>query len=313
MQEITFNCKVVSPMFIGNASTNACELRPSAIKASMRFWWRALHPNFSPERLRIEECKLFGGSYIPRNNNEKTKNHPPKFRFLAFTTELKTTREKLDSRNNKTIKKEAILPETTFTITLLCKEPDTQTIIALVYLASALGGLGNRSRRGTGVWKITSYKTKLPKNDPELTYTIDSVLQTIQYLNKDSYTINNGTIVLIPGKINPTANNSGFPYVKEVCIGTAYKNQSTLRTRIMEIAHELKDEDSNIFSKSLGSATRRRLASPVIASIIANPGSQIIRPIVSTVHHKYQIRDKEAIVDFQNRFKNAILYNEAVG
>jgi CRISPR-associated protein Cmr1 len=311
MQEITFNCKVISPMFIGNASAKACELRPSAIKASMRFWWRALHPNFSPERLRIEECKLFGGSYIPRNNNEKTKNHPPKFRFLAFTTELKTTGEKLDSRNNKTIKKEAILPETTFTITLLCKEPDTQTIIALVYLASALGGLGNRSRRGTGVWKITSYKTKLPQNDLELTYTIASVLQAIQYLNKDSYTINNEKIVLIPGKIHPAATNAGFPYVKEVCIGTAYKNQSTLRTRIMETAHELKDEDSNIFSKSLGTIKGGRLASPVIVSMIPNTDSQL-KPIISTVNHSYGPHSREAIVDFQNRFKNAILHNETV-
>ena len=41
MNPITFSCKVTTPMFSGNAFQVA-EIRPSEIKAAMRFWWRAV-------------------------------------------------------------------------------------------------------------------------------------------------------------------------------------------------------------------------------------------------------------------------------
>lgn len=306
IQEVTFNCEVISPMFIGNASTHGCELRPSAIKASMRFWWRAIHPNLSAKDLRIKECELFGGSYIP-GKKQKTNNNPPKFRFLEFTTNLNIANQRVDCRPTERREKKAILPKSAFTITLLCKESDVKTIIALVYLASALGGLGKSSRRGSGAWKITSYKTKIPQNGLELTYTIASILQAIQYLNKDVYTINNEKIVLITGKMNRATTNSDFPYLKEVCIGPEYNNHSTLISKIKGTAGGLKGKNSVTFSKSLGAIGKHRLSSPVIASMIANAGSQNVKPIISTVNHLYSQRDKNAIVDFQNRFKNTIL------
>lgn len=39
-QEVTFDCEVVTPMFLGGADQQA-ELRASAIKGAMRWWFRA--------------------------------------------------------------------------------------------------------------------------------------------------------------------------------------------------------------------------------------------------------------------------------
>lgn len=54
MEIITYSCHSISPMFIGNANPKDAELRPVVIKASLRFWWRALHPNLSLIELKTK-------------------------------------------------------------------------------------------------------------------------------------------------------------------------------------------------------------------------------------------------------------------
>lgn len=350
MVQITFTCKTVSPMFIGNASTDKAELRPSAIKASMRFWWRAIHPNLSAEELRIAECKLFGGSYIPnkkkedeKDKDDKTKNNAPQFRVLNFSTKLKTKRVKLDPRNDKHLKKEAIEENQIFDISYLCKsEESMETLIDLMHLSSTLGGLGNRSRRGAGAWKIINYEINKSKQaDDKIEYDLNSILTIINRLNdnreKDEnvYSISDGNILY---NITQHLTKGGFPYLKKVELGENFEDEVKLRIKIMDTAHFYKgDHKSNddkikakakLFSEFLGNAMGKRLASPVYVSMINKDMSIIndvkkVKPIISTLNveieknrnetdEAFKERKKTLInkgEELQDKFKTAILNN----
>lgn len=60
MFEVQLSCKVVTPLFMYGLGDTP-ELRPSAFKGMMRFWWRALKADPDTRRLRKEEAEIFGG------------------------------------------------------------------------------------------------------------------------------------------------------------------------------------------------------------------------------------------------------------
>jgi len=41
VKKVTFECEVITPMFMAGADGRKPELRPSEFKGMMRFWWRA--------------------------------------------------------------------------------------------------------------------------------------------------------------------------------------------------------------------------------------------------------------------------------
>jgi CRISPR-associated protein Cmr1 len=47
MEKITFECEIITPMFMYGGDGKTLELRPSEFKGMLRFWWRALHPELS--------------------------------------------------------------------------------------------------------------------------------------------------------------------------------------------------------------------------------------------------------------------------
>lgn len=62
LYQVTFECEVITPMFLGNANPREAELRPPSIKGAMRFWWRAMNGHLSIEDLRTREGEIFGSS-----------------------------------------------------------------------------------------------------------------------------------------------------------------------------------------------------------------------------------------------------------
>lgn len=60
MHCITLQCRTVTPMFSGNAFQKP-EIRPTEIKAAMRFWWRAMNAHLTLDELKSKETDLFGG------------------------------------------------------------------------------------------------------------------------------------------------------------------------------------------------------------------------------------------------------------
>jgi CRISPR-associated protein Cmr1 len=62
MESITFDCEVITPMFLAGADGTTPELRPASIKGALRFWWRAMNGHLELEGLRKKEGEIFGGT-----------------------------------------------------------------------------------------------------------------------------------------------------------------------------------------------------------------------------------------------------------
>ena len=283
MEIITLTCKVISPMFIGNANGKNAELRPSTFEGSLRFWWRAIHPDLSKYELRKQETEFFGGSYMDRDDHNKTVNKPPSYRFLEITGgKITSDKMDLDPRDGKNRgKAKAIMPNSVFTIKLQIINNNKEKVLALFKLASALGGLGKRSRRGAGAWKIEKINGE------------NSIIYKQEKINEWINTIN-------PNYKN-NKNTSDYPYLIKYTIGgKTYTNQEKLRIKIMETAHNCKGHNS--YKYCLGEArTNSRLSSPVYVSMIED--SEGIKPIISIL--KSGCRN----ATLQNNFSNCILNN----
>jgi CRISPR type III-B/RAMP module RAMP protein Cmr1 len=140
-------------MFLAGADQEkAPEIRLPSIKGALRFWYRAIDPDF-----RKREEALFGGTgagagqsrFLMRLTGEVPTKHAPSVewkRSLRYVLALVK-----DTRN-------ALLPGQTFTIRFAMKPAGTdrdvrrdwQCLLAAVWLLGHLGGLGFRNRRGFG-------------------------------------------------------------------------------------------------------------------------------------------------------------------
>lgn len=64
MKKLIFTCKTITPLVMNGAYGDIPELRPPGIKASLRFWWRALHGHLSLNELKAKESAIFGSTKI---------------------------------------------------------------------------------------------------------------------------------------------------------------------------------------------------------------------------------------------------------
>lgn len=47
LTQLRIRYRVVTPAFLGGADPSCAELRPPSIKAALRFWYRAVDPEFA--------------------------------------------------------------------------------------------------------------------------------------------------------------------------------------------------------------------------------------------------------------------------
>ncbi len=290
MEIITIKCVSISPMFIGNANTKNAELRPAAIKASLRFWWRALHPNLSVSELKEQEAAFFGGSYRKTTDGKTTmENVLPCFRIISVSQIKVTPNIPIDPRRGKEkVTTKAIPKDITFKIEIIIlksEEAIKNKIFAIFYLASALGSLGKRARRGAGAWRIT-----------DMEYNNKIIGDNINEINTDK-TINDAV----------KKSNTVLPYLVNYGIGDEYETETALRIKIMESAHTAKLKNLNLFNDYLGGANPR-LSSPIYVSMIASEGEKV-KPIITRLNFKKNSIQTDNILglELQQDFIKAIL------
>lgn len=181
MNSMSFYCEIITPMFIGNAIPKQVELRPTAIKSALRFWWRVVNANkFSSwQELLSEESKRFGSannklggkSQILVSIRKETDFNTvlPDFtkEKKGFIERIKTSRGKFPSnildylsyglndydKNSKTIvyNRYCLQPGEKFHVDIrLNKDEFLDEIIEAFVVFSNFGGLGARSRNGFG-------------------------------------------------------------------------------------------------------------------------------------------------------------------
>jgi len=152
--ETIFNCKIVTPMFLGGADNSlhaAPELRPPSIRGAMRWWFRAMMGGIicnNIEGLRKLETLVFGDSEISSSISIKKKSEklePKEYARRPNKTGTQAlTKNAID--NNQSL-------EIIITLNPWVKENKNEIFSAAVEslkLLLTFGGLGNRSRRGFG-------------------------------------------------------------------------------------------------------------------------------------------------------------------
>ncbi|GAB4541012.1 MAG: hypothetical protein Fur0020_10350 [Thermodesulfovibrionia bacterium] len=156
MDFLSITLKTVTPLFLCGANPHdSPELRAPSIKGMMRFWYRAIDPDY-----RQWEDKIFGstdhgeGSFlikvIPQfiKKGKKDDNFPKGITYLGYGPIL---------RNKAT--KDYMRPDTVFTVEFRLKETEGRDIIIKkieksLWALCVLGGLGSRSRRGFGSLRV---------------------------------------------------------------------------------------------------------------------------------------------------------------
>jgi len=227
-----FDCEILTPMFIGNAIPGEAELRPSAIKGALRFWWRAMHGGLP--NLLEEESKIFGSADekkggrskviieilkkleniktgLPTNHNFKTTMYQDTRRgnrddvdiikFLAYGSESKNYFDV-----NQTTK------PSNFSFKISYNDIAFESILKdIVNMISVFGGLGSKSRNGFGRFFAST------NNEP---------LEDIQIVLKKYMTASKSDFTALSKSIELYALNGG-PYSiwhdLLAGLGTAYK------------------------------------------------------------------------------------------
>lgn len=161
--EVTAKLRLYTPAFMGGADKHAADrLRLPSLKGLLRFWWRAWHGDLTAAQLRQEEAQVFGAieegcglSILPLHGLGKLKllkpgrNMGPGGSALGYLgygpiryatswsanqTELFALKDKQDLQFRLSHRSQSSMEE----------------VLKSLWLLSALGGLGSRSRRGWG-------------------------------------------------------------------------------------------------------------------------------------------------------------------
>ncbi len=195
MERLVFKCETITPMFCYGADGKNPKIRPASIKGALRFWWRALHGDLDINALHQREADLFGGS--GEKDARKSKIGIRVDNERCYPGRVSPVPHRIDTDPKKCFQKKAIMPNSTFDLIITINQGvDINRISNLVYVLSILGGIGNRSRRGFGAFKIKGKNYNLERDD---------IINVIRGIN-DNFNINGNSII-------------EYPYLKDIIIG----------------------------------------------------------------------------------------------
>jgi CRISPR type III-B/RAMP module RAMP protein Cmr1 len=263
-------------MFSGEAIKGNIELRPPAFKASLRYWWRALHAHSDIKVLQKQESEIFGGG------GDNARKSVIEFVSLDINNDLsEQDKYKLPHKNRAQHK---AYVSGTFSITYRITNTtifSVDKLVSLMYISSILGGIGARARRGMGAWQITS----IEGTDINLDISYNTILKHIEKFS-DNYKIQNDKIIINKNQ------RKRYPYIKEIHIGkNGFDKVDVLTKCIIDKAHNAK----NIYSDNCKNGAKftvfeifaghsRRLASPMYISIIKKNEDNKYYPIMTILH-----------------------------
>ncbi len=295
METITFNCELITPLFMSGGDSSTPELRTPSIKGAMRYWWRAMNGHLPlddskdnngkviEKGLRTIEGEIFGDTQQRSKIIIQGIEIVDKFEIkLEKKVPHKPFENKAISKGLKFSLKCALIPSKFFS---------EEQLKSLVFLTFTLGGLGNRSRRGFGSVKID--------NGVEQS-SIDAIFEHLKKINPKFKPIPEFGVTRIESdfrRANP------YPFIKTIELGNP---KSNLIQKIADTTHDLKQKGVRVYEASLGLASRDRFASPLYVSIV--PVSTSTAPIITTLNTVPPIAySRDVSVPLQKEFKRNIL------
>jgi len=322
MESITFNCKVITPMFLAGADGRTPELRAPSVKGAMRFWWRAMNGHLPLESevrkegkkttlvssgLRDQEISVFGGTGGTEGERKSS------FSIIVSPENIQLGEEKLVPHKERTFTPQCILQGSTFQIKLIIPESysirttvrgseveifNRSKLIALFQLFTALGGVGRRVRRGMGSFALISATSSLPTDEPislseigslEDIHSLLSVISPYFVLNEESGLIYH----------QYSGQMEKYPWIQKIEIG---ENRRSFLSELSQLTHDFKQKYGQAYEANMGHASRGRFASPVYVSVLSE------EKIVVTTLNTIPNRDNHLIdLNLQAEFKGRIL------
>ncbi|MCH9741678.1 MAG: type III-B CRISPR module RAMP protein Cmr1 [Proteobacteria bacterium] len=185
-------------MFLGDADQKATDIRPTAIKGALRFWWRALNGHMSTQDLAKEEARLFGstngGGVFSLAVSQLEK-------FQAMTDWPPADPNASSSYmgygltgDKQNPHREYIPSGLKFTITISLqtkKAEDKSAIQASLEAFGLFGSLGSRARRGFGsvqLIELNQHKFDAPTKSSIKTWLASQLTQGLKIKSQLEYT-----------------------------------------------------------------------------------------------------------------------------
>lgn len=166
-----FEFELITPMFGGDAESWKLDLknpvRSQAVKGQLRFWWRTMQRKQDPVKLLAMENRIWGGKTVDAKGDETRIKSPVSLAVTAqrdISAEQAEMESKYAVRDNvmpkyvlfpitEKVKKDELIHFVTklqFTLQLSCPQKLEQEILNTLKLWTLFGGVGARTRRGTG-------------------------------------------------------------------------------------------------------------------------------------------------------------------
>jgi len=203
METITFNCRFITPAFLGGADPKgAPELRPPSIKGALRFWWRAMNGHLiSPEEdknsakaLLKQDETLFGG--INQSHSKSPVRIQAREIDMAYLMGQdvfdRTRAEGLDylfySLKHHRATDLGFDSDSAFELSFTALERnrnELQKAIASFWLLVHFGSLGTRARRGAGAFYVESILDKNGLLDAGISFIPDPGVSTQDFLKEN--------------------------------------------------------------------------------------------------------------------------------
>lgn len=175
IEELSYQCEVITPMFVSGADQRVAELREPTIKGLLRFWWRATVEFESLGEMKKNEESLFGSTdsksminlkllnkkinletKLPRGLEYKARGKSADIMdYIAYGQKMKIEGQKVVRRY--------IAPGSTFTIRLTFPSNNRNEIQNALFAFSMFGGIGSKSRNGFGCFKILDERIGIEK------------------------------------------------------------------------------------------------------------------------------------------------------
>lgn len=273
MNRTVLNLETVTPMFLHGENSRNLELRPPPFKSLMRYWWRTVQ-DCEWKSLQKDEAKLFGS----------TDRKAPFSIRIPGTQNLATGSYKPLPHKQKPIFN-AYKADRPFALYLITKNgSNASTYEQIAKLGFLLGGVGNRSRRGFGSIRETSWNfTDVSNLRKEVLDILNAVAGTERFQMKGQ---------IIESKLTRFPN---YPVIMSIYFGNPTRDVDSLLRKIGWATHNHKDN-------ALGSATPR-MASPIHVRIQKMEGKYV--PIVTQLY--YPGNKSNNFEQKQKDFINAII------
>jgi len=327
LHKVTFDCEVITPMFLGDSTGNKAELRVPPLKAEMRFWLRAILGglvNQDSNKTAIIEQMIMGG--IKDSSNQSN------IHLRLFTKEDEVQSGDKPMLPHKSGKKSAynnaILPESKFKVELktfansykilnrkgnivavVSKKSMFDISLQLFELTSLIGTIGQRSNRGFGSFNIIKMNSELVGNhaiENRIKATISGLSNKLELFIRSTgiyseflsnFNINGGHIRV-----------SKWPIVHSDCfkisIGNETKWDLFIESLMRNIHKELKDK--KLLPKVLGGFKPRQGSTMKVSMIKA--GDNVVPVFTNFICQtalKPKRKDYQNILNFPVDFHNA--------